>query len=577
MKSLIFFGIFLILISLVNAEDLSNYPDIFIEDNKLNGLIIVGDRATAGDTIGATEIKNKLEEQSIEVQQIILASMHNDLNSDNLILVGMSSKDTVSCNNLIDKFYFDKPMGPLIKLIKDGERYILIVTGDSANSVKEAAQILSDYENYDLDGSQFGEDIGREPEKVKEIGLESYDIEDKITKWTTEKYEIDGKEYEITLFHYNPFHDPQYVRFTINDESTWGVSVGEVYELSNGDKITLIDMADDWAEFQFKAEEIPKCHDSDDGENYNNYGEVTFKEGNEETVLKDYCNRDKAYDYYCNADGTYSVDWKECEHECKEGVCIDTPKKDHLLVVDKEGQASDVIILTDIRLHMGEYGFTNFLSPKLNDEVSKDMLDYRVTTFIHDNHVLIIVGENSIDDNQRIADRISWFVLNEKGIKSVIKSSSDITDDDLKNALDGWVPKKTKVNVEHSDSNIENPDKNDGLNNNEEKKEECSNDLHCDDDNACTIDSCVIQSGVCSNTEIYDRCSLNDACLTVGSEINGSYCDKNETMLKQRTINEECAYDYMCITHNCIDNKCLDKGIVEKIKEFISKLFYDIW
>src|SRR3989338_10726100 len=58
------------------AADLSEYPDMFIEDGTFNGILVVGADARAEDVIGITNIATSL--QSVSVQETVVAEEESD-------------------------------------------------------------------------------------------------------------------------------------------------------------------------------------------------------------------------------------------------------------------------------------------------------------------------------------------------------------------------------------------------------------------------------------------------------------------------------------------------------------------
>jgi len=166
-KKLVLFLMPLLLVATVSALDLGDYPDMFIEGDTFNGVIVVGDAATAEDVIGATDIATSLQYLSedsnsdivtvrrINVASTKLASEITDAYNQNMILVGQPKRNSVNGNELIDQFYSGSLNSGLIKLIRNGDYYILIVTGDSPSNVRQASQVLANYGDYNLDGTEY--------------------------------------------------------------------------------------------------------------------------------------------------------------------------------------------------------------------------------------------------------------------------------------------------------------------------------------------------------------------------------------------------------------------------------------
>ena len=67
----------------------------------------------------------------------------------------------------------------------------------------------------------------------------------------------------------------------------------------------------------------------------------------------------------------------------------------HLFVTDDHSPVSDVQILIDLREAFDSTIGTGNYETKLNSDITKSDLDYRVTVFIYQGKALIILGEHS--------------------------------------------------------------------------------------------------------------------------------------------------------------------------------------
>jgi len=85
--------------------------------------------------------------------------------------------------------------------------------------------------------------------------------------------------------------------------------------------------------------------------------------------------------------------------------------------------------------------------------------------------------------------------------------------------------------------------------------EECKKDSECNDIDACTTDKC--SNGKCEFIK-KDGCELKNKCVEKSYANNKRYCDGNE-WVAQREGNEECSYDYECISGKCRDSRCTEK------------------
>lgn len=144
--------------------DLSDYPEMFIKDEKFNGIIVVGQSAPALDVISATDIAVSLQyaiiEESnkivpIEVGAVKIDNEVADPLHQNIITIGTPCVNSVTAQlmgnpeNCIGMF--DIGDG-LLKLYYNNGYYQLVVTGYSKEDVRRAAKVLAEYYKYDLRG-----------------------------------------------------------------------------------------------------------------------------------------------------------------------------------------------------------------------------------------------------------------------------------------------------------------------------------------------------------------------------------------------------------------------------------------
>jgi hypothetical protein len=413
-KKLVLLVIPFLLVSIVSALDLSDYPDMFIENDKFNGVLVVADNAPAEDIISVSNIAMSIQYEGdptgtairkIDVGTTKLASQISDPNAQNLILVGRPKRDFSGGNPLIDEFYSGTPDGYYLKLVKNGDYYVLIVTGDTTQNVREAADILANYKDYDLKGMgsiKGPEDIPEEPKK----------------------------------------------------------------------------------------EDKPK------------------------------------------------------------------EMRGHYLVVDNKAPSSDVIILTDVGIHLKQKGYTYLAPSRLNSEVTKNMLHSRVTTFIYLGEAIIIVGKDTSNAYRGFVKVIEEFLEDEKDIKVKTKSSSEVKSDDLTELF----PKAIKEEEE------EEPEKLDEIA--LPSKDECSLDSDCNDDNACTSDSCSGTPKKCSNKETSVGCDYNKKCIPIGVRVFNEYCDIDKEVYVQKNKEEPCKNNYECASNICVNDKCVSPSLIQRIMNF---------
>ncbi len=102
---------------------------------------------------------------------------------------------------------------------------------------------------------------------------------------------------------------------------------------------------------------------------------------------------------------------------------------------------------------------------------------------------------------------------------------------------------------------------------------ECKLNSDCNDNNACTFDVCSEYNWKCSNEVVSSGCNYNNKCVPIGTRANNQYCDIDLTMKSLKKSNNICQNNYECSTNVCVDDKCISSGLIEKIINWIEKLF----
>ena len=148
--------------------DLSNYPNMFIKDNKFNGVFVVGDYASADDVIAVSDIMVSLQFtgtnegavtkiKKIEVGSTKLASEIKYPLNINLISVGLP------CVNSVSEVLMGSPEkctegftegNGLIKLFNNNGYAQILVAGYSKEGTRKAAKVLANWKDYNLKGNE---------------------------------------------------------------------------------------------------------------------------------------------------------------------------------------------------------------------------------------------------------------------------------------------------------------------------------------------------------------------------------------------------------------------------------------
>jgi len=160
-RNIIFFCIIIIVIFTISVVatkdfDLSDYPKPFVKENVLTSVIIVGENAKIGDMMGAIDIATSLEPQ-FEPGVIKLDTEIDSIKGKNIIVVGGPCVNTVAAEIMGWPQKCDQDFEPgkaKIKLFK-GENVALLVAGYSVTDTTIACKILSNYKDYNFNGSEI--------------------------------------------------------------------------------------------------------------------------------------------------------------------------------------------------------------------------------------------------------------------------------------------------------------------------------------------------------------------------------------------------------------------------------------
>jgi len=168
--------ILLLLIMSSAAGDISNFPGMFIKDNAIDAVIIVGKHAHAEDVIGSIDIALALQDAAgIPSKQSIamLDTQIGDITAQNVIVVGGPCANAAAAKllgypeNCMQGFKIGEGM---IKLFEhDNGKISLLVAGATAMDTRTATSVLADYKNYNL----YGNDILIETIDYTELGVKT--------------------------------------------------------------------------------------------------------------------------------------------------------------------------------------------------------------------------------------------------------------------------------------------------------------------------------------------------------------------------------------------------------------------
>lgn len=171
MNKLITFLIVILLVPVVSAISLQDYPDIFVKNNNLEVTLIVGDLATASDTIGAVEIAVALQSEFFTNSNVkaVLASEIENIDSQNLIVVGGPCANSVAAELMNYPLDCTSPIQPntgIINIYDFGKTSTILVAGSSATDTRRASTVLANYQDFDIPNSDSMDIINKQEKKV---------------------------------------------------------------------------------------------------------------------------------------------------------------------------------------------------------------------------------------------------------------------------------------------------------------------------------------------------------------------------------------------------------------------------
>ena len=215
-KTILNIFIFLISMSFAFAHyDLGGYPEFFLEDDAPNVIIVVGDKAPASHVLAQTKIALSL---GTEFGQPLsdsnkLASDVGEVEDLNIISIGNACDNNVTARILnnpepCDK-YTKEGKGVIQIFESENEKVHIILSSDSEEGIKEAAETLANFDDYTFSGNSYEIDAEESDEGKKEknddeeqaIEQEQIEQEDNAQEAEQETVLIDytGEEAEPVL------------------------------------------------------------------------------------------------------------------------------------------------------------------------------------------------------------------------------------------------------------------------------------------------------------------------------------------------------------------------------------------
>ena len=159
MKILVGVLMTIILVSGAFALDLSEFPNMFIEDNKVNSVVIIGKSAKAEDVLGAIDLVVMLQNE-VGGEKLDIAKLDSEIGSlsgYNSIIVGGPCANGAAAkllnypSNCLDGFEVGKGYVRLFEW--SNGNIAMLVAGTVAIDTRRVTHVLSNYEDYELTGT----------------------------------------------------------------------------------------------------------------------------------------------------------------------------------------------------------------------------------------------------------------------------------------------------------------------------------------------------------------------------------------------------------------------------------------
>ncbi|MCP3685651.1 MAG: hypothetical protein GY861_23625 [bacterium] len=227
--------------------DLSDFPNPFVKDGAINTIVVVGINAPVDDVVSAVDILTSLRYstttsgtgsggrsgggssssssdsiQAIDVGTVKFDTEITNLNQ-NIITIGSPCDNKITDRiNGANCQHNLKPGQGIIKLQRYKSYYHLIVGGHSKKDTRNAAKVLSNYDE--------NSDILRGTKVIIETYARECKAKDTIHEGDTKKYELTKGEYKVTL----NYVDSNKCIFTVNGQKSPKLYINDKFTLSDG-------------------------------------------------------------------------------------------------------------------------------------------------------------------------------------------------------------------------------------------------------------------------------------------------------------------------------------------------------
>lgn len=264
------------------APDLTTYPDFVLEGNQFDGKIVVGSTAKPEDILGSIDIATSLQAVSttavstgdsvtttnvegdakkIEDSGNILelgeeiGSVIETLTDDDLMMLEDGTVEAKGRTSYSQVLELDGAVGTgsgVVGLFEDHDKEIapFLFFDDDEELFNYELEFTSGLES-DIDDDDKLEDfedetiymlgqkysiIDAETDGTDSLTMEliAGDVTDTLEEGTSKTYEVDGKDYEVTVVAIGESGNDQTVKFLIGTESTKALEAGETDTLDDG-------------------------------------------------------------------------------------------------------------------------------------------------------------------------------------------------------------------------------------------------------------------------------------------------------------------------------------------------------
>ena len=147
-----------ILAALVYADDLEDFPNLFVDSNKLDAIVVVGNKGSAVDVISQSNLIQFFVTNGIESKNT--AKLSNEVSDmdQNIISIGNPCTNDLTLKILGNPKPCDDDINKnraYIKLFENGRYNYLLVYGYDDKLTKKAVDVLINYASKNLEGTEI--------------------------------------------------------------------------------------------------------------------------------------------------------------------------------------------------------------------------------------------------------------------------------------------------------------------------------------------------------------------------------------------------------------------------------------